>query len=831
MSVACVNGVDTWQGYQYPGMITDHSKTTRNFAVAGKWQVPINFHIGSMGLAPAAPAFVDSVPPMVTGGNLDDRRIGVGATMYYKVQVNGGLLSMGDAHTAQGDSELDGTGIETHITGDFRLTLIKKGPTMPAFLSNLYYPLLENANEYVIHGFTYNDYLTELGYTNTACSGTTVAALGGTATYNPTGCPTSVIYFQSAIEPAMMNAHKNARNFLMSLGYDEDAATTMITLAGDFGVTQMVDGNFGVHVNIPKYILTGNQTAAYTQSTTCGGSIPAVSAPGTAPSYTVTAVLAANASTTQWGYYSSLKTPSITVASGTVITVEMLSHHAGDYFDGMIKGDAGVMDVYQMGSGAGFLDPVNGTLTPRPFVVPGAGGVANAMGTYMRGASGGGDGVHILTGPIAVTGAVPGDIIQVDILALRPRVNPNTGKTFGINAAAWWGYHYGVNSPLARSESSGHTGWSTPTTFPSPYSLGYITGDPDREMTNVYQLVTDSSGNPLYATPAFRFLYGSPGSVMVPCIGGVASVTPITSFSPGVTVPCVGGFQNFTGYEYPGLITNHPTGTEDYSVAGKWQVPLNFHIGSMGLAPASPAYVNSIPPMVTGGNLDDRRIGVGATMYYKVQVNGGLLSMGDAHMAQGDSELDGTGIETHITGDFRLTLIKQGNASASGVPAALLSTLNYPLLENANEFVIHGFTYTDYLAALGYSSTACNGAAYSGLGGNATYSPLGCPSLAAGGQSSIFFNSRTDDAVANAFHQAKAFVMSYTSLSEDNAISMLTVACDFGITQVVDGNFGAHVVVPKYILTGTQTTAYTQKTMCKTSTPAASYVASTVTGI
>ena len=464
-------------------------------------------------------------------------------------------------------------------------------------------------------------------------------------------------------------------------------------------------------------------------------------------------------------------------------------------------------------------------------MVPGAAGVANAMGTYMRGASGGGDGVHILTGPIAVTGAVPGDIIQVDILALRPRVNPNTGKTFGINAAAWWGYHYGVNSPLARSESSGHTGWSTPTTFPSPYSLGYITGDPDREMTNVYQLVTDSSGNPLYATPTFRFLYGSPGSVMVPCIGGVASVTPITSFSPGVTVPCVGGFQNFTGYQYPGLITNHPTGTEDYSVAGKWQVPLNFHIGSMGLAPASPAYVNSIPPMVTGGNLDDRRIGVGATMYYKVQVNGGLLSMGDAHTAQGDSELDGTGIETHITGDFRLTLIKQGNASASGVPAALLSTLNYPLLENANEFVIHGFTYTDYLAALGYSSTACNGAAYSGLGGNATYSPLGCPSLAAGDQSSIFFNSRTDDAVANAFHQAKAFVMSYTSLSEDNAISMLTVACDFGITQVVDGNFGAHVVVPKYILTGTQTTAYTQKTMCKTSTPAASYVASTVTGI
>lgn len=42
------------------------------------------------------------------GGNLDDRRIGIGASMYYPVSVEGGLLSMGDAHSAQGDSEFDG---------------------------------------------------------------------------------------------------------------------------------------------------------------------------------------------------------------------------------------------------------------------------------------------------------------------------------------------------------------------------------------------------------------------------------------------------------------------------------------------------------------------------------------------------------------------------------------------------------------------------------------------------------------------------------------------------------------------------------------------------
>ena len=46
------------------------------------------------------------------GGNVDDRRIGIGATVYYPVAVEGGLaktiVSMGDAHSAQGDSEFDG---------------------------------------------------------------------------------------------------------------------------------------------------------------------------------------------------------------------------------------------------------------------------------------------------------------------------------------------------------------------------------------------------------------------------------------------------------------------------------------------------------------------------------------------------------------------------------------------------------------------------------------------------------------------------------------------------------------------------------------------------
>ena len=190
-------------------------------------QVPINFHIGSMGLAPASPAFVDSIPPMVAGGNMDDRRLGIGATMYFKVAVNGGLLSMGDAHTAQGDSELDGTGIETSITGDFKITLIKQGPAMPAMLSGLNFPLLENANEYVVHGFTYTDYLTELGYADISCGNAML------------GCATANVYFKSNIGMAMTNAHKQGIKFLASLGYSEDQARSHVlspstSLASEF---------------------------------------------------------------------------------------------------------------------------------------------------------------------------------------------------------------------------------------------------------------------------------------------------------------------------------------------------------------------------------------------------------------------------------------------------------------------------------------------------------------------------------------------------------------------------------------------------------------------
>jgi len=49
-----------------------------------------------------------------------------------------------------------------------------------------------------------------------------------------------------------------------------------------------------------------------------------------------------------------------------------------------------------------------------------------------------------------------------------------------------------------------------------------------------------------------------------------------------------------------GVITQHPTGTEDYSIRGKFKVPINFHVGSMGLAQATNVTIDSVVPMMGG---------------------------------------------------------------------------------------------------------------------------------------------------------------------------------------------------------------------------------------
>jgi hypothetical protein len=141
-------------------------------------------------------------------------------------------------------------------------------------------------------------------------------------------------------------------------------------------------------------------------------------------------VLKANDKTVHWGYFSRALPPVLEVASGDVVTVEVVTQHANDDADRMVRGDDGIESIYHWTENAKNVDR------------RGAGPMDASI--FGRG-PGEGFGVHILTGPIAVKGARPGDVLEVRILDVLPRPSKNPdyeGCCFGSNAATWWGFHY-----------------------------------------------------------------------------------------------------------------------------------------------------------------------------------------------------------------------------------------------------------------------------------------------------------------------------------------------------------------------------------------------------
>ena len=161
--------------------------------------------------------------------------------------------------------------------------------------------------------------------------------------------------------------------------------------------------------------------------------------------------------TVHWGYFSKSLAPVVEVDSGDFVTIETLTHHANDDASRMIKGDPGAESVYLWDGSRKGVDR------------RGAGPMDASL--FGRGA-GEGLGVHILTGPVAIRGAEPGDVLEVRILDVAPRpcANPeHAGKSFGSNAAAWWGFHYKdlLEEPKPREvitiyevDAAGATSWA-----------------------------------------------------------------------------------------------------------------------------------------------------------------------------------------------------------------------------------------------------------------------------------------------------------------------------------------------------------------------------------
>ncbi|APO77903.1 AraC family transcriptional regulator protein (plasmid) [Rhizobium etli 8C-3] len=403
--------------------------------------------------------------------------------------------------------------------------------------------------------------------------------------------------------------------------------------------------------------------------------------------------LPATAETVHWGFFSRSLPPVLRVDPGDTVTVETLTQHAGDDWQRMVAGDSGAESVFEWSP-------------ERKLVDRRGAGPANAS-IFGRGA-GEGFGVHIMTGPIYVRGAEPGDVLEIEFVDIRPRPSATfPGKTFASNVSAWWGFQY--------------------------HDL--LNPDAKRETVTIFEIDTQC---PTAARPLYSYEWQP-------------QTDPF-----GVVHPTI---------DYPGVPVDHSKVSHRDLSESTVRIPARMHFGCVAVAPREADLVDSIPPGYFGGNVDNWRIGAGAKLYLPVAVHGALLSLGDGHFAQADGEINGTGLECSLTGDILIKLHKTGDACP-----AFLRGLNSPLIETERSWVIQSFSHPNYLKDLGSNA-----------------------------QSDVYKKSTIDLALRNAFRQTRRFIMQTYDLTEDEVLSIMSLAADFGITQVADGNFGVHATIDKAV--------------------------------
>ena len=309
-------------------------------------------------------------------------------------------------------------------------------------------------------------------------------------------------------------------------------------------------------------------------------------------------VLKASPETVAWGYYWSEAKPVLRIGSGDTVELESLITSTPDRLE-----KAGVAP-----------DRVEASLR------------AIASSVEDRGPGG-----HILTGPIYVEGAQPGDVLEVRILSID----------FAIP--------YGYNG-----------------------CRGFL---PDN--------------------------CGEPGIRIIP----IDTKNRTAEFAPGIVIPL------------------HP------------------FFGSMGVAPPPDSgRVSSNPPGRHAGNLDNKELVAGTTLYIPIWVPGALLEVGDGHAVQGDGEVDQTAIETSLRGRLQVTVRKDLH-------------LSWPQAETPTHYITMGMD----------------------------------PNLM--------------EATKIAAQNMVDFLVTNRSLSKMEAYRLASIAADLRITELVDGNVGVHMMIPKAIFT------------------------------
>jgi acetamidase/formamidase len=206
---------------------------------------------------------------------------------------------------------------------------------------------------------------------------------------------------------------------------------------------------------------------------------------------------------------------------------------------------------------------------------------------------------------------------------------------------------------------------------------------------------------------------------------GFVSILPLLGTLP----------DEFTDYE-----TIHPAIDRERNVCiMPWgtEIPLDPFFGIVATAPPpSWGRCGSPVPRAFGGNMDNKELRAGTTLYLPIFNEGALFFAGDGHAVQGDGEVCITALESGVTGTFRLTVRKD-------------MELTWPFAESATHLM------------------------------------------------SIGLDEDLDDAAKQAVREMIKHVCARTNLTRNEAYMLCSLAGNLRVTQLVDGNKGIHMLLPK----------------------------------
>ncbi len=164
-------------------------------------------------------------------------------------------------------------------------------------------------------------------------------------------------------------------------------------------------------------------------------------------------------------------------------------------------------------------------------------------------------------------------------------------------------------------------------------------------------------------------------------------------------------------------------------------IPLHPFFGSMGVAPPKEAgRWNSAPPWVHGGNMDNKELVAGTSLFLPVHVKGALFEIGDGHAAQGNGEVDITAIETSLNANLQF-IVHKGKK------------LFWPRAETATHIITMGF------------------------------------------------DRDLNAATRIAIREMIRYLMDEKKMTQTDAYMLCSVAADVDISDLVDGNVGVHVML------------------------------------